>query len=300
MSSILPLGTRVVTSSEIAVPENGMSLPAGAVAEIIRSPGDPAGVYRIRFPDGAEATARREELTILRTMQRDRLRGGSDTGIDWMSFVALRVVVGSRAFGLDVEGSDYDRRGFYIAPADLHWSLPGVPEQLENEATQETYWEIEKFLRLALKANANVLECLWSPMIEEASDVARELLGMRDAFLSKLAYQTYNGYVISQFKKLEQDFRRGEIRWKHAMHLIRLLLSGITLLRDRYVLVQVDDHRERLLAIRRGELPWEEIESWRHELHRQFDDAFRTTSLPEQADFDRVNAFLIRARRSMT
>src|SRR3989454_1394671 len=33
--------------------------------------------------------------------------------------------------------------------------------------------------------------------------------------------------MMSQFKKLEQDLRaRGEIKWKHAMHLMRLLLSG--------------------------------------------------------------------------
>ncbi len=47
-------------------------------------------------------------------------------------------------------------------PAELHWSLYGVPEQLENEETQEAYWELQKFIVLALKANPNVLECLYS------------------------------------------------------------------------------------------------------------------------------------------
>jgi uncharacterized protein len=42
----------------------------------------------------------------------------------------------------------------------MHWSLYGVPEQLENDATQEVYWELQKFLLLSLKANPNVLECL--------------------------------------------------------------------------------------------------------------------------------------------
>ena len=49
---------------------------------------------------------------------------------------------------------------------------------------------------------------------------AAELLAMRGAFLSKLIYKTFNGYVLSQFKKLEQDLRaKGEIKQKHAMHL---------------------------------------------------------------------------------
>lgn len=52
-----------------------------------------------------------------------------------------------------------DRRGFYLPPAELEWSLHGIPEQLETDE-EEVYWKIEKFIRLALKANPNVLECL--------------------------------------------------------------------------------------------------------------------------------------------
>ena len=71
-----------------------------------------------------------------------------------------------------------------------------------------------------------------------------------------MVYQTYNGYVMTQFKKLQADLRnQGEVKWKHVMHLIRLLLSGITVLREGFVPVRVDEHREKLLAIKRGEMP---------------------------------------------
>ena len=87
---------------------------------------------------------------------------------------------------------------------------------------------------MALKANPNMLECLYTPLVEHATPLAQELL--RDAralSVVKMVYQTYNGYVMSQFKKLEQDLRnRGEVKWKHAMHLMRLLLSGISALRE--------------------------------------------------------------------
>ena len=76
---------------------------------------------------------------------------------DIVERVILRCVVGSRAYGLDREGSDTDRRGVYLPPAELHWSLAGAPPQLQNEATQEVYWEIQKFIMLALKANPNIL-----------------------------------------------------------------------------------------------------------------------------------------------
>jgi predicted nucleotidyltransferase len=208
-------------------------------------------------------------------------------------------VIGSRAYGLDDDASDTDRRGIYLPPAAMHWSLYGVPEQLENKNTEECYWEMQKFLTLALKANPNVLECLYTPLVEHATPLATELLEMRAAFLSKLIYQTYNGYVMSQFKKLEQDLRsRGEIKWKHAMHLIRLLLEGISVLREGFLHVRMDEHRESLLAIRRAAIDWAEVDAWRLRLHREFDAAFAATPLPERPDYERVNAFLIKARRT--
>jgi hypothetical protein len=152
---------------------------------------------------------------------------------------------------------------------------------------------------LALKANPNVLECLYTPLVEKATPLALEMLDMRSAFLSKLVYQTYNGYVLSQFKKLEQDRRnRGEVRWKHAMHLVRLLLEGVGVLREGFLAVRVGEHRARLLAVRRGEVPWGEVNAWRLSLHEEFDAAYAKTGLPERPDYERVNAFLIRARRA--
>jgi hypothetical protein len=219
---------------------------------------------------------------------------------DLYDFVIYRCVVGSQAYGLSHEGSDTDRRGIYLPPADLHWSLYGVPEQLENAATEEVYWELQKFLVLALKANPNVLECLYSPLIETKTELAEDLLSHRDAFLSKLVYQTYNGYVLSQFKRLEQDLRSiGTIKWKHAMHLIRLLLSGITVLCEGFVPLSVEADRDRLLSIRRGEMDWESVNAWRLNLHQEFEDAFAETALPESPDYQAVNEFLLRARRSM-
>jgi uncharacterized protein len=112
-------------------------------------------------------------------------------------------------------------------------------------------------------------------------------------------YQTYNGYALSQFKKLEQDLRnRDRIRWKHAMHLIRLLLSRIALLKEGVVPVRMEEHQSQLLAIKHGHMAWEEVNAWRLQLHQEFDAAFTTTTLPERPDYAKANEFLIRARHS--
>lgn len=280
---IIPLGTKVLTRSN------------GHIAMIIRAPAAPASHYTIRFPDGSEIDATRDQLTIFR--HEHNLIPGAPSQSDLYRFVAYRCIVGSTAYGLASASSDIDRRGFYVPPAHLQWSLAGLPEQLEND-NEEVYWEIEKFLRLALKANPNVLECLYSPLVEHADSIAAELLSMREIFLSQHVHRTYNSYVMSQFKKLERDLRnQGQFRWKHVMHLIRLLLSGIVILKEGFVPLRVDEFRDRLLAIRQGEVEWDEVERWRLALHRELDGALATTRLPEQPDYRRADEFLIKARR---
>jgi hypothetical protein len=300
---IVPLGTQVVIRLDVIPIGGGSPVPKGTVGELIRTPADATHAYVVRLADGCEGSIRRSEFSLLKHVKNGPL-GDHDQVLkeyNLYDFVIYSCVVGSQAYGLSHEGSDTDRRGIYLPPADLHWSLYGVPEQLENAAAEEVYWELQKFLVLALKANPNVLECLYSPLIETKTELAEDLLSHRDAFLSKLVYQTYNGYVLSQFKKLEQDLRSGgEIKWKHAMHLIRLLLSGITVLREGFVPLSVEAHSDQLLSIRRGELDWESVNVWRLKLHEEFEDAYAETVLPEIPDYQAVNDFLLRARRSMT
>jgi hypothetical protein len=99
---------------------------------------------------------------------------------------------------------------------------------------------------------------------------------------------------------MEQDLRtHGAIKPKHAMHLIRLLLSGIHALREGTLALDVGADRARLLAIRQEQMPWDEVNAWRLELHRAFDAAYTASALPERPDYARVDAFLLAARRSM-
>jgi uncharacterized protein len=293
---IYSAGTQVVTLVELPGTDGHVRQPRGAVGVVVKAPADFAHGYRIRFPDGLEASFARDQVTMLARYKENEV-GRSAWG-DLADRVIYRCVIGSRAYGLDTDASDTDRRGIYLPSAERHWSLAGVPEQLENEATQESYWELQKFLVMALKANPNVLECLYSPLVEHATPLARELLAMRECFLSKLVYQTFNGYVLSQFKKMQAGRRNhGEVKWKHVMHLLRLLISGIGVLRYGVVTVRVGDYRGRLLAIRRGEVSWDETEAWRLRLHAEFDAAHGVTRLPDRPDYAKADALLVKARR---
>lgn len=298
---IFPEGTQIVVRRAI-LGQGGRTLhPEGAVGVVVRAPSDLDHAYRVRFPDGVEETLRREEIVMLAQFKEGAIGDAQMTAArdNLYERVIYRCVIGSRAYGLEHDASDTDYRGIFLPTADSQWSLFGVPDQIENHETQEQYWELQRFLVLALKANPNVLECLYTPLVEKATPLAAELLAMREMFLSRVVYQTYNGYVMSQFKKMQADLRnQGAVKWKHVMHLLRLLLSGIRVLRDGFVPVRVEEHREQLLAVKRGEMPWEESEKWRLSLHAEFDRAVAVTQLPERPDYEWANRLLVKARRA--
>ena len=288
---------------EVRGTNNSLVHPRGAVGVVTRTPVGDQKEFLVRFPDGFEASLDREQIEVLKHFK-DRLSpsSGRPNGVsdfDLESFIIYRCVVGSRAYGLDNDESDTDRRGIYLAPAELQWSLFGAPEQFEDNSTQSCYWELQKFLTMALKANPNILECLYSPIIEKVTPLGQELLNMREAFLSQMIFQTFNGYAMSQFKKIAQDIRNhGQVKWKHAMHLLRLLLTGAATLREGRVPVQVEAERERLLSVKRGEMAWLDVDSWRKELHRDFERALAETKLPERPDYETADGFLVKARRA--
>jgi predicted nucleotidyltransferase len=195
---IYSVGTQVVALRNIAAEGGRILHPRGSVGVVVRSPADLNHSYRVRFLDGFEEPLRRDELTMLAQYKEGEIGDSQVTaqGSDLFARVIYRCVVGSRAFGLEGEDSDTDYRGIYLPRADLHWSLYGVPEQIDREETQEQYWELQRFLVLALKANPNVLECLYTPLVEKITPLGEELLQMRSSFLSRLVFQTYNGLLF--------------------------------------------------------------------------------------------------------
>ncbi|WP_324785724.1 DNA polymerase beta superfamily protein [Streptomyces sp. H51] len=208
-------------------------------------------------------------------------------------------VMGSRAFGLATDVSDTDRRGVFVAPTSLFWRFEKPPTHVEGPAEEQFSWELERFCELALRANPNILECLHSPLVEHVDDTGRELLALRGAFLSRRAHESFSRYALGQRRKLAADVRSyGAPRWKHAMHMLRLLATCRDLLRTGVLTVHVGELREPLLAVRRGEVPWPEVESRMNRLAAEADEAVRRSPLPEEPDRRGVEDFLVRVRRA--
>lgn len=270
---------------------------AGSVAVVIKCPSSNREPYLVQFADSTQTQALFSEL-VLRRLEVDTLLELDDEDLN--SFVVYECQVGSRAFGLSTETSDDDRRGIFMPDAERHWSLYRLPEQLEFLQGQDdlVYWELEKFVRLALKANPNILETLWTPHVTVQTTVSERLRSIRSAFLSRHVYKTYSGYVLSQFRRMKKAFEKaGKFKTKHAMHLLRLQHSGISALKTGEIMIDVSHHRDLLMKVRHGEFSFQEVSDMAMQNDVDFQRAFEKTDLPEQPDFATVNDFVIEARR---
>ena len=301
-SWIIPPGTQVVTlqKKHYTTTKGVFFKKRGSVGVVIKSPGDNSQPYLVRFPNGHEISYFRHELVVRKREIEEKLHEYQSRIDELAKYKIYECLVGSRAYGLENTSSDRDLRGIYLPPAHLHWSLFGVPEQLEFKEEDIVYWEFEKFLRLALKANPNILEVLFSPIQLYISPLAEELLKHRHIFLSKNIFKTYGGYVLSQFKRMEQDLRnRGEIRNKHACHCLRLLIAGCHTLTAGEILVHVGEYRDLLLQIKHGEMSFTKIQRIVKEWEDKFNHAFEHTILPDYPDFIKANEILLHARKTM-
>ncbi|MEK6238196.1 MAG: nucleotidyltransferase domain-containing protein, partial [Planctomycetales bacterium] len=296
----IPAGSQVVLNVAKTLADGARIKPPGSVGVVMEAPPHHHDPYVIRFADGQTVQATGSELSLRRREVDDELIQPPEKLRD---YVFYQCQVGSKAFGLADESSDDDLRGIYLPPAELHWSMYRLPEQLEFDQgdQDEVYWELEKFLKLALKANPSILETLWTPLVLQSNEIAEELRDLREAFLSKHVYKTYSGYALSQFRRMANAYEKTQrYKPKHAMHLIRLMRSGIFALQTGEIRIDVGEHREDLLRVKAGELSFEEVRAEAHRLIEEFQAAFESTQLPDQPDFARADDFLIRSRRKMT
>lgn len=294
MAVNMPIGTEVV-------------LKDGSVGVIAFAPVDNGTnlYYDVRIANGSLVTFNQNDLTVRKRISADTIQNKVGVALTKDNLyqhgtLLLDVTVGSKAFGLANEDSDDDRRVVFVGNSRYVNSIADFPDTIDEQGVSFTAWEVRHFIRMALRANPNILEALNSPLVHMRSYWGKILQENSYRFLSKMVYQTYIGYVNSQFKKLEADLRnKGEIKNKHAMHLIRLLISGTVLLNEQRVLVDVGEYRYELLAIKHGELPWDAVLSIKDQYLKRIEWAYENTKLPDFPDYSWADRTCIGVRESV-
>lgn len=115
-------------------------------------------------------------------------------------FLLLDCVSGSKAYNLDVPGSDTDHKGVFILPHASFFGFNDIP-QISDASNDNVYFEIRRFIELLCKNNPNILELLSTDGNNVLfSHPLMELIKPED-FLSKLCMDTFAGYAKTQIKK---------------------------------------------------------------------------------------------------
>jgi predicted nucleotidyltransferase len=218
----------------------------------------------------------------------------------------LRVLCGSRAYGLEDAESDFDYHGVFVVPTARLLSLgPKTPTTswLEGRDEDNTAWEIGHFLGLAVHSNPTVLETFVAP-VESATEDGLALRALFPAVVSKRAvYDSFRGYAANQRKKMFEPgggVQATDRMLKAAVSYLRSLYHGAELLRrgayDPYI--QDDSLRDRLRAIKRSSnLSRADVIATAEALEGEMTAALATSPLPDVPDLAAVNAFLLDLRR---
>jgi predicted nucleotidyltransferase len=126
-------------------------------------------------------------------------------------------IVGSKAYGTDLETSDTDLKGIVIAPLKYHLGLYQFEQEDQWDITEKgsigaldlskdkVVYEVKKFMQLVSSQNPNILDLLWLPEkdILYRTDSYKYVVSMRDFLLSKDAYKSYSGYAYAQIKRMD-------------------------------------------------------------------------------------------------
>jgi predicted nucleotidyltransferase len=218
------------------------------------------------------------------------------------SNIIYKTYAGSLIYGTNHADSDVDIRGISIMPQKYHYGMFHFDQyqDLENDVT---FYELTKFINLAMGCNPNIIELLFvaDNHILFMNEFGKRIRDNRSMFLSKKLYHTFGGYAYAQWKKIMTKNPIGDRReiiekygWdvKFGLHLIRLLYEGIELLTDGYLTLPGFYNKE-LLDIRLGKTKYEDVLKRFEDLKQQFEYAYINSKLQHHADINLINEFLI-------
>lgn len=230
--------------------------------------------------------------------------------------VILRGYRGSishNTFEENVTHDDKDIMGIFVSPPDVLFGLDRmetiermVDEKLSQKKTitwDVVYYSLEKYMRLLLKQNPNVLCMLWlsEKHYLKKTSLGEKLIKNRDKLISKECYNSFTGYAYGQLHRMTHIAPTGKLGAKrkelvkkfgydvkNAGHLIRLLKMGMEVLTTGELLIERPDNN-MLLEIKRGEWKLKKVLDYADKLFQLVDEALVKSPLQNRIDYKFVN-----------
>lgn len=214
----------------------------------------------------------------------------------WLeNHVILKALTGSRAHGTALEGADEDLRGVIIAPHSFYMGLDSF-EQYESVGTHTdiVYFELRKFIRLAMKGNPAVYSIFAGPKLDRKEPWATEILDLWPLVVSKRLVGSHIGMARAHMARLEypgkncgvkgrEALARHGYNTKDAAHTIRVLEQCLEMLETGRMAYPRPNVSE-LLEIKLGGWTLARVKTRADELIDAVREMEKATSLPDHPD----------------
>ena len=233
--------------------------------------------------------------------------------------VQYETYMGSVSYGVSNDTSDVDIYGWTIPPKAYtfphttgHIAGLGPPppkfetfQQHHIKVNDKEYdfqiFSLVKYADLVAGNNPNVIDSLFTPenCVVSSTPLGDIFRSKRREFLHKGSWHTFKGYAYSQLhkmknKKFNEDWttkRKDSIEKhgfdvKNAYHVVRLMNEAEQIL--AYGDIDLQQNREQLKAIRRGDVSFEEIESLFHSKEKELEALYLSSKIPHSPDWQFV------------
>lgn len=207
---------------------------------------------------------------------------------------------------------DIDLMGVFLAPINFYIGLQQdrsinpqtveIKKEIDGVMWDCVYYELQKFVKMLLKGNPNVLSMFWLKRDHYIiiTEFGKMLLERRDAFITRNVYHSFVGYADGQLKRMGSYSKEGYMGKKrkavvqkygydiyNAAHLIRLLKMGIEFLRSGQLTVYRDPEGQDkyLMDIKRGKWSLRLVKSTAEAMFKTAEKAYEFSKLPDKPDF---------------
>jgi predicted nucleotidyltransferase len=226
-------------------------------------------------------------------------------------------IMGSSAYGVSNSDSDIDIYGYCIPPKGILFNnydgyIPRIDRNIPNfEQFQKHHvkddkkeydfsiYSILKYFKLVMENNPNMIDSLFVPRrcVIHSTQIHEHVRENRNKFLHKGAFQKFKGYSYSQMhkmgiKKPSKDSKRlisvqkNGYDLKFAYHIVRLLSEAEQILTTGTIDLQ--QNREQLKSIRRGEWTKEQIIQYFEKKEVQLEELYNKSDLPHSPNIEWV------------
>lgn len=263
---------------------------------------------------------------VAQLIKRGILKRG-DYPVFMQNAVHYETIMGSIAYGVNEDTSDFDIYGVCVPPKDIIFPhlagcIPGFgkkkPPEFNNWQKHHiqdpeaeggkgreydlSIYSIVQYFQKCMDCNPNMIDSLFTPRrcVLYSSSVGELIRSNRHLFLHKGAWHRFKGYAYQQANKMKSMNREGKraalveqygYDIKFAYHVVRLMSEVEQILVEGTL--DLERNREQLKSIRRGEWTKEQIEQYFTDKERQLEELCLTSELPKFPDEAKIKEVLM-------